>query len=129
MRLLEESALAHQRLIKGADAVQQMLEQSNLTATAWVGGRLIGMARAITDFQQVCFLADLAVSEEFQLKAIGTTLQALIQQQLGEYCQLVTLALPKSNRYYPKLGFQEHPRCWVLPRNRRLSRFMNKASA
>ncbi len=129
IQLLREAKQVQHQLWQDGQAMLQMLEQSNLTATAWLGGRLIGMARAITDFQQVCFLADLAVSEEFQNKMVGTTLQALVQQQLGEHCQLITLAQSGSTHYYSKLGFQEQSRCWALPRNRRLSRFTSRESA
>lgn len=126
--LLIEAGLAHQRPMYHPESVREMLEHSNLTASAWVGGKLVGIARALTDFQVCCYLPDLAVSKTYQRKKIGTRLQALIQQQLGDQCQMILMSPPNVNTYYFNLGFEPNPRCWTLPRNRRLNRLTKKAT-
>ncbi len=51
-----------------------MLDNANLTATAWDGDKLIGVARSSTDFAFYCYLSDLAVDESYQRSGIGKML-------------------------------------------------------
>ncbi|MCM2680989.1 GNAT family N-acetyltransferase [Echinimonas agarilytica] len=118
--LLKKSGLAERRPVRDRQCIQGMIDNSNLTATAWNGAQLVGIARAMTDFHYACYLSDLAVDAEFQGVGIGTTLQVLVQQQLGENCKLLLLAAPTANEYYAKLGFESHEHCWTLPRHKRL---------
>ncbi len=39
----------------------EMLNRANLVLTAWDGERMVGIARTLTDFCYVAYLADLAV--------------------------------------------------------------------
>lgn len=75
---------------------------------------MVGIARTLTDFTYVAYLADLAVDVEFQRLGIGTQLIEETRSRLGPDCMLVLLAAPKANDYYPKLGFEQNPRAWVL---------------
>src|SRR5262245_53689639 len=38
--------------------LQKMLEHANLTIAAYLDGRLVGIARALTDFSFCCYLSD-----------------------------------------------------------------------
>lgn len=94
-----------------------MLENSNLTVTAWQNGNLIGIARSMTDFHYACYLSDLAVSKEHQKSGVGKQLQRITQQQLGPRCKLILIAAPAANQYYQQIGFSNNTRCWVLERH------------
>ena len=37
------------------ERLQRMIENANLTVTAWDGARLVGVARALTDFSWCCY--------------------------------------------------------------------------
>ncbi|MCH2222838.1 MAG: GNAT family N-acetyltransferase, partial [Dechloromonas sp.] len=87
---------------------------ANLTISAWHGTQLVGIARALTDFSYVAYLADLAVDADYQKQGIGKRLIEETQSRLGASCMLVLLAAPKANDYYPKLGFEHNPRAWML---------------
>lgn len=115
--LLTSSTLAERRPIKDRECMAGMLENSNLTVTAWQNGNLIGIARSMTDFHYACYLSDLAVSKEHQKSGVGKQLQRITQQQLGPRCKLILIAAPAANQYYQQIGFSNNTRCWVLKRH------------
>lgn len=112
--LYKRSTLGERRPVDRPDIFEGMLRNSSLMVTAWLGERLVGIARTLTDFTYVAYLADLAVDGEFQRRGIGTQLIEETRGRLGPECMLVLLAAPKANDYYPKLGFEHNPRAWVL---------------
>ena len=94
-----------------------MVENSNLTITTWDAGKLVGVARSMTDFHYACYLSDLAVHKRYQKLGIGKKLLAFTQEQLGSNCNLILVAAPLADAYYDHIGFTNNPRCWVLGRN------------
>lgn len=120
IELLRESTLGARRPVDDRECMAGMVNNSNLMVTAWDGGKLVGVARSMTDFHYACYLSDLAVHEKYQKRGIGKKLQALTQQQLGARCKLIVVAAPDANAYYGHLGFANNPRCWVLDRERRI---------
>jgi GNAT superfamily N-acetyltransferase len=121
MALLKASTLAERRPVDDLVCMQGMLDNADLTVTAWDGELLVGIARSVTDFHYACYLSDLAVHRDYQRSGLGKRLQALTQEQLGPKCSLILLAAPAANAYYEHVGFSNNPRCWVLERNRRIS--------
>jgi len=112
--LYNRSKLGERRPVHRPDIFAGMLENANLTVTAWDGGRLIGISRTLTDFTYVAYLSDLAVDVEYQNAGIGRQLIAETRARLKPECMIVLLAAPQANDYYPKVGFEHHPRAWVL---------------
>lgn len=119
--VLRRSTLGERRPIDDAACLQGMVEGADLTVTAWVDDVLVGVARSVTDFHYACYLSDLAVDAAYQRHGIGRRLIELSQQALGPRCTLILLAAPAARDYYPRLGFDAHPSCWTLPRDRGLS--------
>lgn len=117
MALLQASTLAERRPVADRACIEGMIANSNLVVTAWDEGRLVGIARSVTDFHYACYLSDLAVSETHQRRGIGKQLQILTQQQLGPRCKLILIAASAANAYYEQIGFTNNPRCWVLDRD------------
>ena len=120
--LLRRSTLAERRPVDDAEAIAGMLANADLTVTAWDGELLVGVARSVTDFTYCCYLSDLAVDVAYQRQGIGVELIARTQAQLGPRCNLILLAAPAAADYYGHIGFNHHPRCWILPRDKRPSR-------
>lgn len=112
--LYKKSTLGERRPVDRPDIFEGMLKHANLVISAWDGERLIGLARSLTDFTYVAYLADLAVDADYQKRGIGKQLIKETQQHLELECMIVLLAAPKANDYYPKLGFEHNPRAWVL---------------
>ena len=120
--LLHRSTLAERRPVDDAETIAGMLANADLTVTAWDGELLVGVARSVTDFTYCCYLSDLAVDVAYQRQGIGVELIAQTQEQLGPRCNLILLAAPAAADYYGHIGFNHHPRCWILPRDTRPGR-------
>ncbi len=112
--LYRRSTLGERRPVDRPDIFAKMIGNASLTITAWHDDRLVGIARTLTDFSYVAYLADLAVDAGYQRQGIGQRLIAETRNRLGRECMLVLLAAPKANDYYAKLGFEHNPRAWVL---------------
>lgn len=112
--LLKSSSLGERRPIEDRKCMEGMVENSNLTVTAWDDEKLIGVARSMTDFHYACYLSDLAVDRAYQNQSVGKKLQQLTQTMLGSKCKLILISAPSVNEYYEKIGFTNNPRCWVL---------------
>jgi predicted N-acetyltransferase YhbS len=112
--VLDRSTLADRRPVGDALCMEGMVRHANLTITARHGGKLIGVARSVTDFFYCCYLSDLAVDQNYQQRGIGRELIRLTKTQLGDKCRIILLSAPQAVDYYPKLGFVKHPQAWVL---------------
>jgi len=112
--LLRRSTLAERRPVDDAAALAAMLEHANLVVSAWQEGRLVGVARSLTDFAYCCYLSDLAVDASLQRAGIGRALIAATQAALGPRAKLILLAAPAAMDYYPRLGFDAHPSAWWI---------------
>lgn len=112
--LYKRSTLGERRPVDRPDIFEGMLNNANLIVSAWHGNRLVGISRSMTDFTYVAYLADLAVDADYQRQGIGQQLIEETKRRLGRECMIVLLAAPKANDYYPKLGFEQNPRAWVL---------------
>ena len=108
------STLGERRPIHNKETFEAMLKNANLTITAWDEDTLVGIARTLTDFAYVAYLADLAVDQQYQHSGIGKQLIANTQSRLGPECMIVLLAAPKANEYYEHIGFEHNPRAWTL---------------
>lgn len=113
--LYRRSTLGERRPLDRPDIFEGMLRNANLVVTAWDASRLVGIARTLTDFTYVAYLADLAVDAAYQNRGIGRQLVEETRRRLKPECMIVLLAAPKANEYYPKLGFEHNPRAWILP--------------
>ncbi len=112
--LYKRSTLGERRPVHRPDVFAGMLRHADLTITAWDGERLVGIARTLTDWSYVAYLADLAVDADYQRLGIGKRLVEETKARLWPECMIVLLAAPLANDYYPRLGFEHNPRAWVL---------------
>ena len=112
--LYNRSTLGERRPVDNINTFSDMLTHANLIITAWDENVLVGIARSLTDFSYVAYLADLAVDEKYQRQGIGKQLIEETKIRLGSECMIVLLAAPKANQYYEHIGFENHPRAWTL---------------
>ena len=112
--LYVRSTLGARRPIDKVTTFADMLVNANLIITAWDQEKLVGIARTLTDFSYVAYLADLAVDEQYQKRGIGKQLIEETKSHLNSECMIVLLAAPKANDYYQKIGFEHNPRAWTL---------------
>ncbi|MEC6906832.1 GNAT family N-acetyltransferase [Photobacterium piscicola] len=114
IELVNKTALNECRPIDDEAVVQGILNNSNLIVTAWVDEQLVGLARAMTDFYDCCYLSDLVVEESVQSMGIGKYLILVVAESVAERCKIVSLSGSEAAGYYSKIGFKEQNSAWVL---------------
>jgi GNAT superfamily N-acetyltransferase len=113
IELYRASTLAERRPVDDRARFAAMLENANLTITAWDGDLLVGISRCVTDFTWTTYLADLAVRVSHQRRGIGKELIRRTQAAAPE-AKLLLLAAPAAEKYYPHIGFEHFPQAWML---------------
>jgi GNAT superfamily N-acetyltransferase len=114
IELYNASTLGERRPVDDREIMSAMLHHANLVVTAWDGDLLVGIARTLSDFAYVGYLADLAVRASHQRQGIGAALIQKTREQMGPRSMLVLLSAPKAVAYYPKIGFIRHESAWIL---------------
>lgn len=111
--LYRASTLGERRPVDDRERMRRMIAEANLVITARLDGRLVGIARSVTDFVYATYLADLAVDQAFQKSGIGRELIRRTQAAAPQ-ANVILLAAPKAVGYYPRIGFTQHPSAWTL---------------
>ena len=96
--------------------LEAMLRNANLVIGAFSGGRLVGIARAVTDFSYCCYLSDLAVAQSHQRQGIGSELVRRVRARIGEGTMLLLLSTPDAMTFYPTIGFEPVTNAWMIRR-------------
>jgi predicted N-acetyltransferase YhbS len=113
INILERSTLGERRPIDDEKCMQGMLDHADVLVVALDGEKVVGVARAVTDFHYACYLSDLAVDVAYQKQGIGQRLIDIVRNELEESCKIILLSAPDAAGYYPKVGFIQHPSAWV----------------
>ena len=126
-RLFDSSGI--RRPTDDLDRIQKMIDHASLIVTAWQiadedqsenavrsAERLVGIARALTDFSFACYLSDLAVDRDIQRQGIGRELVQKVHAAIGEESMLLLLAAPEAMDYYPRIGFDPVANGWIIKR-------------
>ena len=115
--VLRRSTLAERRPVHDLSTMGNMLAHADVIVTARDAGKLlVGVSRAITDFSYCTYLADLAVDVAFQRRGIGRDLIRRTHVAAGLKTNLILLAAPKAETYYPHIGMLPHNSCWRIER-------------
>ncbi|GHW03457.1 Acetyltransferase [Vibrio cholerae] len=86
VELLNQTTLGARRPTDNYECISGMLANTDLLVSAWIGERLVGIARSVTDFHYCCYLSDL----------------------------VILLSAPQATEYYPKIGFKQHNSAWLM---------------
>lgn len=116
--ILERSGLAERRPVDETPRLGCMLAAYNLVVTAWADDRLVGISTVMTDHAFIAYLADLAVDRDFQKRGIGRRLVELTRDAVGPEVTVVLLSAPGAVDYYPKIGMEKFPDCYLIKRTR-----------
>ena len=106
--LLVDSGLAERRPAEDLPRLERMLRGSNLVITARLGGKLVGIARSVTDFAYCCYLSDLAVSKAVQGQGVGRQLIEQTRLQCGPEVSVILLSAPGAVTFYESIGMPRH---------------------
>ncbi len=113
--VLRRSGLADRRPVDEPGTIASMLKNASLTVCARDGrGRLIGVARSLTDFSYCCYLSDLAVDRAWQGRGIGRRLIDLTHEKAGgaKAVTLLLLSAPGAMTYYPTAAMAHLDNCF-----------------
>jgi hypothetical protein len=104
------------RPIEEVARVEAMLAHANLLVTAREG-RLIGLARSLTDFAYCCYLSDLCVGAAWQGKGVGRALVAETKRLVGPGAMVLLLSAPGAMKYYPRIGMERVANGFIIRRD------------
>jgi predicted N-acetyltransferase YhbS len=107
------SGLGERRPVADPGRLAAMVRNANLIVTCRIDGKLVGIARCISDFSYVTYLSDLAVSRVQQRSGIGKALIEAIRKEAPQ-AKIVLLSAPAAAPYYPHVGFTKHESAWVM---------------
>lgn len=113
LEVLKKSGLGERRPVKNFKRISKMAQNADLIVTARFEGKLIGVARSVSDFVYCTYLSDLAVDLEFQHRGIGKELIRQTKLAAPE-ANLILLSAPAAEKYYPKIGMDKHDACFTL---------------
>lgn len=111
--ILHRSTLGQRRPLDNRTDMQTMLDLGNYYITAYHDEKLVGLARAMTDFVYTTYLSDLAVDESYQHQGIGKKLLFMMKEAIPK-AKLILLAAPAAETYYPKIGLERHNHCFII---------------
>ncbi len=114
IELYENSGLP--RPTNDKNRIQKMYANSNLIITVWDKNLLVGVSRSITDWVWSCYLADLAVRDNYKKTGIGKKLIELTKQKVGEQSMVLLLSVPSALEYYLKVGFEKQESSFIINR-------------
>lgn len=113
LEVYRSSGLGERRPIEDVTRFAAMVRNANLVVVARAEGRLIGIARSISDFSYATYLSDIAVSGDYQRSGIGRALIDATQKEAPQ-AKVILLSAPAAVDYYPHIGFNQHNSAWVL---------------
>ncbi|WP_289296175.1 GNAT family N-acetyltransferase [uncultured Reyranella sp.] len=97
--------------------IERMLKQANLILTARQDGRLVGFARALTDFCFCCYLSDLAVDRACQGQGIGKRLIEMTRTEAGgANTTTLLLSAPTAMTFYEGIRMPKADNCFLYRR-------------
>ena len=116
--ILKRFGLDKRRPVDKPDVIRAMVENAGLTVTARdENGRLVGVARSVTDFAYCCYLSDLAVDKDRQNQGIGKELMARTKAAAGgDKITMLLLSAPDGMEYYPRAGLEKLDNCFGVRR-------------
>jgi ribosomal protein S18 acetylase RimI-like enzyme len=108
-RVLVESGLGETRPVDDETRLRTMLANADLMLTARLdieSKPLVGVARGITDFSWVCYIAELAVCRSAQGLGVGKGLLDEARRQLGPSVAIALISVPDAVGFYERIGMK-----------------------
>ena len=115
--LIELFRLTHLAGRQG-EKIRRAFEKSSVVCFAHEGSKLIGAARALSDFEYHATIYDVVVHPDYQGRAVGTRIMNALLGALPVW-RVLLIADGKLSRFYERLGFEPYGDAWArLDRNR-----------
>lgn len=97
------------------DQLHQALLHSHSLVSAWEGGRLVGLANAISDGYLVVYYPHVVVHPAYQRKGIGREMMARLMRRYAGFHQHSVLADKDAVTFFERCGFERStcPAMWI----------------
>ncbi len=105
-QLMELYKSNHWSSAEKPDLLYKALMNSHTLVSAWMDGRMVGIANAITDGYLVVYYPHMLVHPDCQGKGIGRKMMAAMQQKYGDFHQQMLTADGDAVHFYNKCGFE-----------------------
>ncbi|MGP9790023.1 GNAT family N-acetyltransferase [Roseinatronobacter sp. NSM] len=112
-QVLQASGLAARRPSDMA-RLEAMLRGAQIIVTARADGRLVGVARSITDWAYCLYCSDLCVNDAYQGRGIGKALLTHTAQAAPVVKTCLLLSAPGAVSFYAAAGFRRHEGAFVF---------------
>lgn len=89
------------------DKLRRAFENSQVVCFVFAGPRLIGAARALTDFEYHATIYDVVIHPDYQRQGIGAALMREVLNRLPVW-RILLIADGDAARFYGRLGFQPY---------------------
>jgi ribosomal protein S18 acetylase RimI-like enzyme len=99
------------------ERIKKMHNNANIVVTAWDKGKLVGLARSISDFCYCCYLSDLCVLNEYKGKGIGKKLVKITKEMAGDECKLILHSSPNAINFYLSIGMEKIDSAFIIKRS------------
>jgi ribosomal protein S18 acetylase RimI-like enzyme len=88
--------------------LQEAIRNSSYVVTAWIGEKLIGLARGLSDDVSIFYLQDILIDPEYQRQGVGRELlsNCLERYQHVRMKVLITDDEKRQKIFYESLGFK-----------------------
>lgn len=116
--ILNSSGLGARRPVDDLPRLQAMIDHADLIVTARTGesGRIVRVARSLTDWSYACYLSDLAVAAAYQGQGIGKRLIEETRRHIGPKAMCLLVSAPGSVGFYDKIGMPRIDGAFLYPR-------------
>lgn len=111
--LLQSSGLDARRPSDTA-RLDAMLRGAQLVVTARDGGRLVGLARSITDWAYCLYCSDLCVDRAYQGQGLGKALLSRTAAEASGVKTCLLLSAPGAISFYEAAGYPRHDGAFVF---------------
>lgn len=106
--LLYASGLASRRPAEDLARLDNMLRGAQLIVSARDNGKLVGIARSITDWVYCLYCSDLCVDQEWQGRGIGKALLTFTADAAPKVKACILLSAPDASSFYDAAGYAHH---------------------
>ncbi len=89
------------------ELLYKALTNSHTLISAWVKGKMVGIANAISDGHLVVYYPHMLVHPDYQGKGIGSKMMKVMRSKYDKYHQQMLTADGKAVEFYKKCGFEK----------------------
>lgn len=112
--VLRRSDLAERRPAEDRERIAAMAANANLIVVARARGRLVGIARSVTDWVYCCYCSELAVDRGFQRHGLGKRLIDASRAELHPRARFYLVSAPAAVGFYERIGMERVRDCFRL---------------